>query len=63
MRPTPGRPELLRETLETLAAALRECATNQAAFDRDTPLLHPVTISHPVTFPHYTPYHTPDHTR
>ena len=29
VRPTPKRPELLREVLETLAAALRECATNQ----------------------------------
>ena len=37
VRPTPGRPELLREALETLAAALRECATNQAALGPHAP--------------------------
>ena len=46
VRPTPKKPELLREALETLAAALRECTTNQVAFDRYVPQLVPLLRAH-----------------
>ena len=42
IRPLPKQPELLREALETLAAALRDCKSNQVAFDKYVPQLVPL---------------------
>ena len=42
IRPLPKQPELLREALETLASALRDCVSNQVAFDKYVPQLVPL---------------------
>ena len=42
IRPLPKQPELLRECLESLAAALRDCPSNQIAFDKYVPQLVPL---------------------
>ena len=42
IRPLPKQPELLRECLETLASALRDCPSNQIAFDKYVPQLVPL---------------------
>ena len=42
IRPMPKQPELLKECLETLAAALRDCQSNQLAFDKYVPQLVPL---------------------
>ena len=42
IRPLPKQPELLKECLETLAASLRDCPSNQLAFDRYVPQLVPL---------------------
>ena len=42
IRPLPKQPELLRECLETLAAALTNCPSNQVAFDKYVPQLVPL---------------------
>ena len=34
IRPMPKQPELLRDCLETIAASLRDCISNQLAFDK-----------------------------
>ncbi len=42
IRPMPKQPELLKECLETLAASLRDCASNQLAFDKYVAQLVPL---------------------
>jgi len=42
IRPLPKQPELLMECLEALGAALRDCASNQVAFDKYVPQLVPL---------------------
>ena len=45
VRPLPKQPELLKECLETLAAAIRDCTSNQVAFDKFVPQLVPLLRS------------------
>ena len=45
VRPLPKQPELLKECLETLAASLRDCPSNQVAFDKFVPQLVPLLRS------------------